>query len=81
MSHLLPPKGLAESGRESGYLGVGELAVLEVLLAVQGPDAGVCVVVGVFTHTVWETLLKMEGNVTLLLGNTETNLQNQGGTF
>lgn len=40
------------------YLAVCKLAVLQVLFTVQGPDAGVGVVVGVFTHAVWKTLLE-----------------------
>ncbi len=40
------------------YLAVCKLAVLKVVFAVEGPDAGVGVVVGVFAHAVWETLLK-----------------------
>lgn len=39
------------------YLTVCKLAVLQVLPAAEGPDAGVGVVVGVFAHAVWETLL------------------------
>lgn len=40
------------------YLVVRKLAVLQVGSAAEGPDAGIGVVVGVFAHTVWETLLK-----------------------
>lgn len=39
------------------YLAVGKLAVLKVELVAECPDAGVGVVVGVLTHTVWETVL------------------------
>lgn len=42
------------------YLAVCKLAVLQVLAAVEGPDAGVGVVVGVLTHAVRETLLDQE---------------------
>lgn len=46
----------AFAGRAT-HLAVRELAVLHVQLAVEGPDAGVSVVVGVLAHAVWETLL------------------------
>lgn len=39
------------------YLAVCKLAVLQVLTGGDGPHAGVGVVVGVFTHAVWEALL------------------------
>lgn len=39
------------------YLAVCKLAVLKVLIFIQGPDTGVCVVVGVLTNTVWVTNL------------------------
>lgn len=41
------------------HICVCKLAVLHVQLAVEGPDAGVSVVVGVLTNTIWETLLEV----------------------
>lgn len=40
------------------YLTVRKLTVLQVVFFVKGPDAGVRVVVGIFAHTVGETLLR-----------------------
>lgn len=40
------------------YLAVCKLAVLQVAFTVKGPDTGVGVVVGVFAHAVWKTLLE-----------------------
>lgn len=49
------------------YLGVCKLAVLQVGFAVEGPDAGVGVVEGVFTHAVWETLLRKKRVIIIIL--------------
>lgn len=49
------------------YLCVCKLAVLQVGCAVEGPDAGVGVVEGVFTHAVWETLLRKKGVIIIIL--------------
>lgn len=53
---LIKRRQSASAGRAT-YLAVRELAVLHVQLAVEGPDAGVSVVVGVLAHAVRETLL------------------------
>lgn len=39
------------------HLSVCKLAVLQVVFS-QGPNTGIGVVVGILTHTVWETLLE-----------------------
>lgn len=74
-SHLLSLKCVQKKKKKSRvYLTVCKFTVLHVHFAVQSSDTGIRVVVGVFTNTVWETLLKTVKNVTVKVS---TNFQNQ----
>lgn len=70
---MCPKNNPPHTKKSQVYLTVCKFTVLHVHFAVQSSDTGVRVVVGVFTNTVWETLLKTVKNVTVKVSWEQSN--------